>query len=109
MKTILLIIKLSYYFILLCIFTFLSLFPTDENWNLTFSIFFWMVGIYYLIRIITRNITIDNLMKQGLFFFIVGSIISILGIFVAGEILMKLSFLSFMLGMIESFIDYKRV
>ncbi len=107
MRIILFIIKCLYYLILLCSFIFLALFPTDENWNIISAVLFWLVGIGYLIRIFGRNISINQLMKHGLIFFVIGVVISTLGIFVAGEILLKLSFLVFILGIIGAFIDYK--
>lgn len=108
MRTILLIIKSLYYLSLFSLFVFLALFPTDESWNSISAVFFWLIGIGYLIRIFTRNIPIDQLMKHGLIYFVIGAVISTLGIFVAGEIFLKLSFLVFILGLIGAFMNYKK-
>ena len=105
MRIILSIIKSFYYLILFFSFIFLALFPTDENWSLISTVVFWVIGIGYLIKIFARNISIDHVMKHGLIFFVIGVVISTLGIFVAGEILLKLSFLVFILGIIGSFIN----
>lgn len=107
MRIILFIIKSFYYSILFSLFIFLALFPTNEYWNLISIVFFWLIGIGYLIRIFARNISIDQLMKHGLICFVIGVVISTLGIFVAGEILLKLSFLVFILGVIGLLINYK--
>lgn len=108
MKIILLIIKSLYYLTLLFLFIFSALFPSDEYWNILSTVLFWLVGIGYLIRIFTRNISIDQLTKHGLIYFVTGAVISTLGIFVAGEILLKLSFLVFMLVIIGSFMNYRK-
>lgn len=107
MRIILFILKSFYYLILFSSFIFLALFPADENWSLISAVLFWLIGIGYLIRIFARNISIDQLMKHGLIFFVIGVVISTLGIFVAGEIFLKLSYLVFILGAIGSFINYK--
>lgn len=109
MRIILLVIKSFYYLILFSSFIFLALFPTDGNWSLISTVFFWLIGFGYLIKIFAGNISIDQLMKHGLICFVIGAVISTLGIFVVGEILLRLSFLVFMLGVIGSFIDYKKV
>lgn len=108
MRIILFLIKSFYYLILFSSFIFLALFPTDEYWNLISTVFIWLIGIGYLIRILAKNIPIDQLMKHGLIFFVIGVMLLALGIFVAGEIFLKLSFLVFILGVIGSFINYKK-
>ncbi len=109
MRIILSIIKSFYYLILFFSFIFLAIFPTDEYWSLISTVFFWLIGIGYFIRIFAKNISIDQLMKHGLIFFVIGAVISTLGIFVAGELLLKLSFLVFILGIIGSFINYEKI
>lgn len=109
MRIILLIIKSIYYLFLFCAFIFLALYPTDEYWNIISTVFIWLVGILYLIRIFTKKMFSSQLMKHGLIYFVIGVVISTLGIFVAGEILFKLSFLVFIFGAIGSFVEYKKV
>ena len=107
---ILLFISYIFYFsILFLLFIFLAPFPSDEYWNIISVVFFWLIGIGYLIRIFTKSISIDQLMKHGLIFFAIGVLVSTVGIFVAGEILLKLSFLLFMLGIIGSFMNYRKI
>lgn len=100
-------IKSTYYLFLSSSFIFLTLFPANEYWNIISAVFIWSIGIGYLIRIFTKNLSIDQLMKHGLIYFVIGAVISASGIFVAGEIMFKLSFLVFTLGVIGSFINYR--
>lgn len=108
MKFFLFFIKSLYYLILLSLFIFLGLFPSNEYWNLISNVFFGLIGIGYLLNILLKNISIEQLMKHGLTYFVIGVVISTIGIFVGGEILFKLSFLVYMLGILGSFINYNK-
>lgn len=101
--------RLLYYLLLLFLFIFLGLFPKDESWNIISTVFFWLIGIGYLTEVVGKNLSIDQLMKHGLFFFILGTALLTFGIFAMGEIFFKLSFLVFILGIIWSFVNYKKV
>lgn len=107
MKNFLIITKILYFLFLFCLIIILTLFPGDEYWNLFSATFFWLIGIRYIIKILLRTISIDQIMGEGLIVFIVGIVVSTAGLFVLGEILLKLSFLMFGLGLISSIISYK--
>lgn len=107
MNIILFAMKCFYYFILLSLLIFLSLFAGDDYWNFASALFFGLIGIGYLIKMFTKNISIDQLMKHGLIYFMIGVVVSSTGIFVGGEIFLKLSFLVFMMGIIGSLVNYK--
>lgn len=109
MKIIRLFLEVRYYIILAVIFTVIIVFPFDEYKSAATALFFWMLFLGYLIQMVVNKISINDVFKQGLIAFFLGSLMGSVGLMDLAELVFKLSFLLFFTGIIGALVKYHKI
>src|SRR5690349_3576422 len=107
MKIIFLIIRLAYFIFLGGILIFLILFPGSRFGETLLEVFFWLFVVGYLVLVIKKYLRSSTSFNCGLICFLLGALIFSAGLIQMGEIILKLGFTFFLIGLFQSFFSLK--
>lgn len=98
------------YIIFIGLFSLLNtLLPFGEYKNNVISLLLWMLFLLHLYLLLFKKISIDHLFRLSLIMFSLGAILGSIGLVDIAELLLKLSFLHFLIGIVETTIGLIRV
>lgn len=107
MKVITLLIKLIYFSSLLGIVIFLIFFPGNNYKDTLLDLFFWLSAFGYFTLVITKHLQAKLSLINGMGCFLAGALIFSSGLFRISEIILKLGFIFFSIGLLQSFLNLR--
>ncbi len=73
------------------------------------SLIYWTILVGWIYLIWKLRLTSSFSFKAGLFLFVISTIFTILRLLLVAETIMRLSFIGFLIGIIQALIEYKRL
>lgn len=80
--------------------------PLKEYLAYAVSIFYWLILISLVAGLRSKQLTTKKILRIALILSIIGSLLSIFGVFILTEIIFRLAFVGWVVGIISSIKEY---